>query len=447
MLDTEKEATNSRADLPLPPGNKGLPFLGETLAFLFDKNFLAERYAKYGSIYRTNILNRPTAIMIGPEAARFILSSQFDHFSWGDGWPQNFKDLLGGSLSFQDGAEHKRNRKLLLPAFHGKAMAGYLQTIDEITQRYLQKWEKLGQFAWFTENKQLTFEIASTIFTGANPGEESARLSRLFSTLTNGLFGLVRLNNSRTRYGKAMRARAELLEFVHEVIQERKRQPGLDALSLLIQATDEDGVGFSDDEIAAQALLLLFAGHETTTSMLTSFCWEMILNPDVLAKARAEQQELGVSDPVTFEMAGKMTYLDQVLREVERMHAPVVGGFRGVVKPFEFNGYTVPAGWRVQYAITETHKNANYTRPAKFDPERFSPEREEHKQQAFSLIGFGGGPRICLGMAFALLEIKLIASHLLRKYSWELVPGQNLEWSYMPTLHPKDGLQVNFRRL
>jgi retinoid hydroxylase len=433
--------------LPLPPGSLGLPVFGETLQFIFDKKFRAKRIAKYGQIYKSNVLGSPTILMSGPEAAKFVLSTGFDKFSWGEGWPQNFKDMLGRSLFVQDGDEHKRNRKLLAPAFHGKALAGYVQSIEEIVARYLRQWEEKGEFAWFAEHKQLTFEIASVIFLGTNPGADTARLSRLFADLTGGLLGVVRLPGTRTAYGRGLRARAELLEYIQGAVAERKRNPGLDAISLLTQARDEDGKGFSDEELAAQAMLLLFAGHETTTSMMTSLCYELVQHPEILARARAEQRELGITDPVTFEQANKMRYLDQVLREVERMHPPVQGGFRGVVEGFEYNGYYIPKGWRVLYGITSSHEQAAYTAREKFDPDRFAPNREEHKKQAFSLIGFGGGPRVCLGMAFAQMEIKIIASHLLRKYEWELVPGQSLEWRAVPTLYPKDGLRVRFRRL
>jgi cytochrome P450 len=142
-----------------------------------------------------------------------------------------------------------------------------------------------------------------------------------------------------------------------------------------------------------------------------------------------------------------MPYLEQILNEVERLHPPVAGGFRGVVKPFEFKGYQVPAGWLAQYSILQTQRSPEvYTNPEQFDPDRFSPERQEAKQKPFSLIGFGGGPRICLGIAFAKLEMKIVMAYLLRSYEWELLPNQNLEPNVIPTRRPKDGLKVKFRR-
>jgi cytochrome P450 len=445
VTQNEMETTQTK----LPPGSLGLPLIGETVQYIFDSQFVRKRYDRYGPIFKTHLLGAPSIVVVGPEAARMVLSTQFDSFSWGQGWPQTFKDLLGRSLFVQDGAEHQQNRKLLMPAFHGKALAGYLSTIEEIVVRYLAKWERLGEFRWFTEHKQLTFEIASQLLLGTNPGPENMRLSRLFADLTTALFALVRWEgHGYTTYGKGMAARRELLAYIKEAIAKRRINPGLDALSLLVTAHDEDGKGFSDEELADQALLLLFAGHETTTSMMSSLCLNLALHPTILERARLEQQELNISGPLSIEQIGQMTYLEQVLREVERLHPAVLGGFRGIVKPIDFNGYHVPAGWRLSYNIATTQLIAsNYTDSSSFDPERFGATREEHKKQAFSLIGFGGGPRICVGMAFAQLEMKVIASHLLRNYQWERLGSSKIEWVHIPTLRPKDNLHVTFRRL
>lgn len=431
----------------LPPGNFGLPFVGETLQLLFDPDFATRRFQKYGPIFKTRILGRPSVFMAGPEAAEFILSSHIDCFTWRDGWPQSFKILLGQSLFVQEGEEHRRNRKLMMPAFHGAALARYLDTIATLTQTYLQQWEARQELIWYAEFKQLTFDIASCIFLGSRPGEDTTRLSQLFTILTNGLFGI--------GLRKAIAARNEILDYLTQVIQTRQQNPTDDALSLLIQARDDHGDSLSLEEIRAQAMLLLFAGHETTTAMLTWICLELARHPDILQRARTEQTHLLAlsssasrsSPPLTLEQLGTMPYLEQILNEVERLHPPVAGGFRGVVKPFEFKGYQVPAGWLAQYSILQTQRSPEvYTNPEQFDPDRFSPERQEAKQKPFSLIGFGGGPRICLGIAFAKLEMKIVMAYLLRSYEWELLPNQNLEPNVIPTRRPKDGLKVKFRR-
>lgn len=435
--------SSAPSDRPLPPGSFGLPLIGETLDFLFDQNFAAKRQAQYGSIFKTQLLGRKTVVMMGPEANRFVLSSHMEHFSWREGWPGTFRELLGESLFLQEGIQHRRNRKLLMPAFHGSALEGYFETMVSLTQQYLTRWENLGRFAWFQEMKQLTFEIACVLLMGSQPGEDVAQLSRWFEELTNGLF-MVPLRWRWTPYGKALHARDCLLAYIDQVIEARLASPGNDALGMLIQSEDENGDRLSREEIKVQALLMLFAGHETTTSMLTSLLMSLAQHPDTLAKAQAEQANLATAGDLTLADLKQMPYLEQVLKEVERLYPPVGGGFRGVVKPFEFNGYHVPAGWMALYRINAAHQDPRcYTQPQQFDPDRFSPERAEQRRYDYSLVGFGGGPRICLGLAFAQMEMKIVAALLLRYYRWALLPNQDLSMNPIPTLRPRSGLFVN----
>ena len=433
---------------PLPPGSLGLPLIGETIQFLFDPNFADKREKKYGSISKTNILGRKTVFMSGAEANKFILSSHIDCFSWGEGWPDNFRELLGRSLFLQDGEEHRRNRKLLMPAFHGQALTNYVTTMEQIVTKYLQKWEIKRNLTWFPELKQMTFEIASALLLGSPPGDKTELLSQWFTELTNGLFAIFPIRASWSRYGKALAARDRLLEYIDQQIEKRIKIPGQDALGLMLQTRDEDGGHLSREEIKVQALLMLFAGHETTTSMLTFLCMALGQHPDILAKARAEQQELDIEGSLTVEKLKQMTYLGQIFKEVERLYPPVGGGFRGVVKPFVFKGYYVPQGWIVSYRINSSHQDSNiFTNPQKFDPDRFSSDRAEDKKVDYSLVGFGGGPRFCLGYAFAQMEMKIFASLLLRDYRWEILPNQNLRPDPIPSLHPRSGLKVELTNL
>ena len=441
------ESKPTTSTLPLPPGKSGLPWIGETISFLTDPDFATKRRQQYGAIFRTNLIGRPTVVMSGAAANKFILSTHFDRFSWRDGWPDNFRELLGASLFLQEGSEHQRNRKLLMPAFHGKALTNYVATMTEITDRYLSKWEQTGDLTWFPELKHLTFEIASVLLIGSEPGAETTELSRLFTELTNGLFTLP-LKWSYTTYGRAIIARDRLLAHIEQVVLERQQSPTQDALGLLVQSQDEEGNRLSVAELKVQALLLLFAGLETTTSLIASLCLALAQNSEVLARARAEQSQIGRNTPISIDSLKQMTYLDRVLHEVERMYSPIGGGFRGVIKEFEFNGYRVPKGWQVLYRIPEAHFDAAvYPQPHTFDPDRFDPDRSDYKPSDYTFVTYGGGSRICIGMAFAQMELKIIAAMLLRRNSWELLPNQNLTLDPIPTLHPRDGLKVKFQKL
>lgn len=400
----------------LPPGSFGLPVVGETLAFMRDPDFVAKRQAEYGPIFRTHVRGRPAAVMLGYAANRFILASGFDHFSCREGMPPTTVALIGDGLVVQDGPAHTRARQLLAPAFHRRALETYFLTMRDVTEQYLSAWSRKGSIDWSSEARQLTFEIASMLIAGLHPGDEVERLGQLFDTVFCGLLG-VPINIPGTKYHRAFKARAALMDFIEGAIRRRQEHPAHDAVSLLLYTADETGATLSLEEIKAQLLMLLLAGHETTAKMLIDVAVLLALHPDVLERARAEQRQF--DQELTFEQLTAMPYLDHVLLEVGRLRPPAKNGFRSVKKAFEFGGYRIPAGWRVIYRTMETHRDPQLFRdPERFDPDRFGPDRAEQKQHAFSLITFGGGSRLCLGQAFAQMELKVIAAQLLRRYRW-----------------------------
>jgi cytochrome P450 len=343
-----------------------------------------------------------------------------------------------------------------MPAFQTQAIAGYLTVMEPLLMRNLARWERLGRFAWYHEFRRLTFEVASLLFLGSEldpDSPEAGELTRQMDVWLSGLFAWpIRL--PWTAYGRALKARGKLLEFVERAVAERSQgpsRPTRDALGLLVASRGPDGERLSLEELQSQALLLIAAGHGTTTSMLTSLVAVLAADPGICERARAEQEGLGLGplgSPLTLDQIQGMTYLEQVLREVERLHPPAGFGFRGVVETFEFGGYTIPRGWQVLYSAEATHLDPRvFPEPERFDPGRCPHARAEAERRSRGeLVGFGGGPRICLGMALAKMQIKMVASHLLRGYSWALEPGQDLRVETVPLRHPHDGLRVRFWR-
>lgn len=431
----------------LPPGSFGLPFVGETISFLRDPGFADKRHERYGLVFKTHLFGRPTVVMSGAEANRFVLTNENKYFSVS--WPLSTRMLLGsGSLAVQVGSEHIKRRKLLAQAFQTRALAGYVATIEEITRRYLDKWEQLGTLTWYSELSKYTFDIAWKLFVGKDSAGETS-MGEVFDTYFEGLLSIP-LRLPGTKFSRALRCREQMLVQIEDIVRQRQQAPvlGEDALGLLLQARDEEGNSLSLEELKDQVLLLLFAGYDTLTSALTSTCLLLAQHPEVLAAARAEQQQLGLTQPLTLEQLKPMTYLDRVLKEVLRVAPPVGGGFREVIQDCEFEGYSIPQGWSALYQIGKTHQDTSvYDLPDRFDPDRFSPERAEDKSTPFSYMTFGGGVRECIGREFAKLEMKIFAALLVREYEWELLPEQNLELVAVPTLRPRDGLRVNFRRL
>ncbi|MEK0193648.1 cytochrome P450 [Microcoleus anatoxicus] len=429
--------------MALPPGSFGLPLIGDTLNFLRDSQFAKKRHQQYGNIFKTSIFGQPTVFMCGQEANLFVLSHENQYFVVS--WPPSTKALLGPlSLALQTGADHQNRRKLLYQAFQPRALAGYTEAMEDITERYLERWAKMSEFAWYPELRNYTFDVACKLLVGIDSGSEMP-LGHYFETWCKGLFSIP-LDVPWTVFGKAKNSRKLMLAELEKIIRDRQQgiPGGNDALGLLISARDDEGNSLSVEELKDQVLLLLFAGHETLTSAIASFCLLVAQHPDVTAKVRAEQQQFPPTEPLTLEQLKQMTYLEQVLREVLRLVPPVGGGFRTVINACEFGGYEIPKGWSVLYQINQTHQDATvYPEPDRFNPDRFNSERSA---KPFSYVPFGGGLRECLGKEFARLEMKLFAARMIRECEWELLPNQDLNLIRVPTPHPRDGLRVKFQR-
>lgn len=431
---------------PLPPGHPGMPWVGETVAWARDPlRFARERYERYGLTWQTRLIGRPFVVMLGPEANRFILGTHRHLFSSRDGWGDTLYDLIGEGLSLQDGERHRQRRLVLQPAFHGQALQRYFASMQRLTEEHLLRWTKQSKIRLFDAFKALTFAVATEVLLGTSSGAEFHELEEHFDTFNAGLFTPLAWRVPWTPFGRAVRARRALEQTLLRMIERRRLTPGDDALGLLLQATDEEGNLLSNAEIVAQVLLLLWAGHDTVTSLLTWVMLELDRHPAVRAAVMAELDALLGSEPLQLEHLRQMPALDRVLREAERLHPPASGGFRGVRETFSWDGYTVPAGWNVMYSIVWTHHQPDIFRdPERFEPERFAAPRNEGRG-AYSLIGFGGGPRVCIGLAMAQMEMRIVVATMLRQARIRVLPDQNHQAVATPTKRPKDRLLAEVR--
>ncbi|UJB68854.1 cytochrome P450 [Acaryochloris sp. 'Moss Beach'] len=442
--------SNRSNSLPLPPGSLGLPVIGESLQFFQDSDFVSKRQQLYGAIFKTHILGRPTVMIYGAEANQTILGNESKNFE--NSWPASTKALLGPlSLALQTGELHRNRRKLLAQAFKPRTLSTYVEIMGDIAQQYTEKWQQAETLTWYPELRSFTLDVACKLFIGQDNGCQTP-LGQYFETWCTGLFSLP-VSLPWTKFGKAKRCRDLLLQELGQTIQARQsmENPGNDTLGLLLQARDEQGQGLSQDELKDQILLMLFAGHETLTSAITSFCLLTAQHPEITARLRQEQQQWKSKEALTVDVLKQMTYLEQVLTEVMRLIPPVAGVFRTVLKTCEMSGYQIPQGWSVQCSIGSTHQDqAFYSNPKQFDPERFSPDhlaQQSTERQKYGYVPFGGGIRECLGKEFARLEMKIFAAHLLQNYEWQLLPNQDLDLVVIPSPRPRDGLKVTFKAL
>src|SRR4028118_1434516 len=166
-------AVSHPASFPLPPGNHGLPLVGETIEWVRDPlRFAQERYARYGPVWRTHLLGRPCAVLLGPEANRFMLGTHMHLFSSRAGWGKPITSLIGDGLSLIDGAAHRRHRRMIQPALHGAMLNHYFDVMHELTQQHVADWLHQKELKLFDAFKHLSFEVAARLMLGAQNKHE-----------------------------------------------------------------------------------------------------------------------------------------------------------------------------------------------------------------------------------------------------------------------------------
>jgi cytochrome P450 len=230
-------------------------------------------------------------------------------------------------------------------------------------------------------------------------------------------------------------------QFLYRIIRERRNSidDRQDLLSVLIRAPD-----MSDDLIRDQLLTMLIAGHDTSTAMLAWVMYLLGTHPDALQKVYAEVDQIVGEDIPEMGDLTQMVYLNLVINETARMYPPIHIGNRIAAIDMEFQGQAIPAGTRLMYSIYLTHHDAKYwPEPETFKPERFTGG--ELSYPAYSYVPFGGGPRNCIGMAFARLEVNLVLAQLLKKYNFKLL-DQKVRPHMGATLEPRPGVYMQVRR-
>jgi cytochrome P450 len=386
-----------------------LPLLGETLPFAKNPfRFLDERLAKYGRVFRTNVLGRKTVVVAGPEAAgRFIDGSVVMREG---SMPPHVQELFGGrSLPLLDGDVHAGRKRVVLQAFTHEAMAAYRPIIESMIARAFATWSGADEIRWLDELKRLAIEIICTTFAGLQPGAEMDALLRDYDVLMGG-FATLPINIPGTPYHKALKARGRILGVLRRVVRERRAAPAGDGLSRIL-ASD-----ITDDAATLELHHVVIAGF-IVYGELVAIVRQLTEHPELRAQLASRE--------------AMARFVDEVKRVTPIV--PIV--FGKTRKEFEFDGVAVPAGWMLLWAVTPSHTTHGvYSEPARFDPERFSPARAEERRHEHAFAPQGAGPvtgHRCPGLDFASLVMALFTAELLR-HTWEL-PPQNFDYDWSKT--------------
>jgi cytochrome P450 len=400
--------------------------------------YLAERAETVGPIFRRRIPPQMAPMfgewmvyMVGPEANRFVLHTHRDHFSHDLGWSPTIGGMFEKGLLNTDDPEHARDRKMMNPAFAISYMSRYLPIMTRVIADRTADWAQRGELDVYQETRKITFDVAAECLVGFQTGAQVDRLRELFyqimyASMTDSF------TSEQDFYAKMTGVRDELNGMLLSMIAARRKSPTDDILGLLVAARDEDEQPFTDRQLLGQLHILLLAGHETTTTLSAWLLRYLAERPEHLSRLRQEIRDAlaETNGEVTLDTLRAMPALGRAVDESGRLRSPVGNVPRGVVKDFAFGGYRVPAGTRVLLSLVASHYLKEfYANPQEWDPDRFAPPREEGKVP-YSLVTFGGGPRICIGINFAQVEIKAMAAHILPRF--DLAPAG------------EDGVQVYF---
>ena len=436
---------------PLPPGSK-LPSLVLTERMRRDPlSVLLTAYEEHGPIFAIRIFHGIQVFMLGPEANRYILVTDRDKFLWRDGNLGDLIPLIGDGLLTTDGEYHDRARQTMLPVFHRERIAATAAVMSDEAERALAGWRPGDRVDLYDWTRHVAMRVAMRALFGFDPDRSGVDVA---ATFERGLsfyereYFLQVLRGPGSPFARLRRVRRTLDRIILGEIARRRRasEAGEDILGLLIEAREEDGASFTDDQVRDQVLTLLFAGHDTTTSTVAFLFYELARKPEWAERlARERQVVAGDGAPSAEDLLGRMPELGMAVDETLRLYPPAWIGPRRAAEDFEFGGYRVPAELPVNYSSWASHRLADvFPDPHSFKPERFSAD-ERAKLPTGAYVPFGAGPRICIGMRFGELEIRAIAAAILRRFRLEPEPGWSLRIRQMPTLSPRRGLPMRVR--
>ncbi|MBS1862392.1 MAG: cytochrome P450 [Actinobacteria bacterium] len=425
----------------LPDGPK-TPQLFNGLAFLAARDrYIRKLQRRYGDAFAMRMPGFGQMVVVTtPELVKAVFTGKPDVLHAG-------KDPLGeilgpGSLFSMDEERHLKERRMLLPPFHGERMRSYEAIIEEEALREMAAWPEGVEFASIESFQAITLRIILRTVFGAE-GRELAELEKLLPPMTTLGQRLVTIPLLRRDWGRRSpgarwkRMHATYRRLVDKLVDDHLADPGLaeraDILALMLRAQLEDGGEVDHSDVADELLTLLVAGHETTASALAWSVERLRRHPEVLrrleAEARGERNELRLA----------------TTEETLRVRPVINATLRKVMKPFAIGEWLVPPGAWVVTGIAPLHKDGRFHAEAnRFDPDRYVGK----KPDTYAWIPFGGGVRRCLGAAFAQFEIDIVLRTLLRNFELQptSAPGERESFRGVAFAPSKGGVAVVRRR-
>ena len=432
-----------------PPGPSGLPLLGSTLPVMRNPFGFYEEIAHYADVvqYRT-VLGTFTALF-HPDHIERVLLEEPDRFQQVDIAdfdvgidPEGLVDVRGD--------QWRRQRTVMQPAFTMDRIRSYADAMVEETVGATAEWTDGETVSLDGECSSLTLRILTrSLFdldVESADADVIARMARLLNEqLAVGNLSVLLPSWVPTPSNRRFkRTYGEFVERVEALIADRRQRddPSDDLLSILLAARTDEGETLSETELLDNMLTFLFAGHETTSLGLTYTVLLLAQYDEELDRVRAEHRDVIGEDVPAFEHVSRLAHTERVIDEALRLYPPIPVLFREPMEPASFDGYRVDPDSIVTLPQFHIHRDERFWVDSEsFDPDRWREDRTAERPE-YAYFPFGGGPRHCIGMRFARLEMQLVLAVLLRRFDFELMSDPDLDFDPGMTLRPADPVQV-----
>jgi cytochrome P450 len=435
----------------LPPG----PGFLATVNFLRNPYvFLDECARRYGDWFTLRVPGvAPFVFTSDPNAIREIFQGDTAIFHAGKANRPLGAFMGDRSLLFLDGPAHLHDRRLILPAFHGERMRSYLSTMRSIADAEIARWPVGTPFPIHPAMRSITFEVIMRTVFGLEEGPIASRIratvTKLFALYASRIGPLFALKAAQidlgpwSPWGRAVRLHREFSSLLFEEIRRRRESTSEwreDVLSMLLEARDEAGRPLDDEALRDEMLTLLLAGHETTAASLSWVIRRLMANPGVAARARKEVHTVTGGEPLSADHMSKLRYVEAVINETMRLDPVIPNAGRELQAPATIAGRELPAGVVVAPCIYLSHRRPDlWPQAANFDPDRFLSGRID----TYAFFPFGGGPRRCVGAAFATYQMKIVLAEILSQVEVKPLPGYTARVERRSiALAPSQGLPV-----
>ena len=404
-------------------------------------------------VYRRRFAGRDVAFFCDPDMIRETLVDQADAFEKAEPMRRALRPALGDALLTAEGADWRWQRRAASPIFRHERILAFAPAMLAAAETTRDRWLAAGgaELDVAREMMLTTYDVIVRTMLGGG-GVDAERVERAVNDYLDPLGWVIAMSIARLPPWlphpgrlRSDRARRFLRREIVEMIAKRRGAPDAqdDLLALLLAARDpESGNAMSDRELADNVLTFISAGHETTALALTWTFYLLDRRPEAAERIRAEIEQVTGGGPLTAEHVAGLAYARQALQEAMRLYPPAAAIVREAARPVRIGSETLDAGAQVYIPIYAVHRHELlWEAPDVFDPERFAPEAAKARHR-YAYLPFGAGPRICIGMSFAMIEGVLILATLLRAARAELRPGFEPELRLRVTLRPGGGMPM-----